>query len=79
MCVFGKMNSVQIMLVEKQSYLSSNFVLVILLSNQSIASDHLNCFLSKVTLSLVEQWCLSNRIEGFLNLVDATWQTLIDL
>lgn len=46
-CVW-KMNSVQIMLVEKQSYLASNLVLVILL-NQSIASDDVKCLLSKVT------------------------------
>lgn len=45
----GKMNSVQITLAEKQLYLASDFVLVILVVNQSIASDYSICFLPKVT------------------------------
>lgn len=37
-CMFGRMNPVQIMLAETQSFLASNFLLLILW-NQSVASD----------------------------------------
>lgn len=61
-CMFGRMNPMQIMLVEMQSFLGSNFVLLILW-NQSIASDCLPCFQCECSLLKMlfinQNWCIS--------------------